>query len=97
MHLSAWAPTPSKPNQTIIKQTKSTLVSLHHTPHLKPGLSAIINDDLAETALNLVAFVVALLTAVVGYIYGVLFLGASSGASSWWLWTDWHIYAMLAM
>lgn len=45
------------------------------------GLSAIINDDLAETALNLVAFVVALLTAVVGYIYGVVFLGASSGAS----------------
>lgn len=47
------------------------------------GLSAIINDDLAETALNLVSFVVALLTAVVGYIYGVMFLGASSGTCYW--------------
>jgi len=37
------------------------------------GFTAIINDDLAETALNLVSFVVALLTGVVGYVYGIIF------------------------
>ena len=37
------------------------------------GFTAIINDDLAETALNLVSIVIALLTACVGYVYGIVF------------------------
>ncbi len=42
------------------------------------GFTAIINDDLAETALNLVSLVIGVLTGVVGYLYGVVFaLGES--------------------
>jgi hypothetical protein len=38
----------------------------------RSGMTAIINDDLAETALNLVALVVGALTAVVGYLYAMI-------------------------
>lgn len=48
----------------------------------RAGLTAIINDDLAETALNLVALIIALLTAVVGFVYGTMFGLGEIGLSS---------------
>jgi len=34
------------------------------------GVTAIVNDDLTETALALISLMVGVLTAVVGYVYG---------------------------